>query len=68
MEEEFEKMTLEELQAFLIDLEESLQNAMSLILLTKAMIRDIETEKQNQLREYENIGSGGHTNLLSREA
>lgn len=40
-----ENMTLEELQESLIELEDQLQSVMSLILLTKAIIQDIEIEK-----------------------
>ena len=42
---DFDNMTIDDLQFALLDIEEQLQSVMSLILLTKALIRDLELEK-----------------------
>lgn len=56
---DFDNMTIDDLQFALLDIEEQLQSVMSLILLTKALIRDLELEKTKMNEAIEIIEKKG---------
>lgn len=54
METDWNDLSLDDLHHSLTELDEKLQNVMSIILMTQAMIRDIENEKKEMENQNEN--------------